>query len=51
MARAERFASIIEQVPGARGRDHPKLDGGGHFLQEGKGEELARIVADLVAEG
>lgn len=36
------------RVPGARGRDHPVLRGGGHFLQEDRGEELARVVADFV---
>jgi haloalkane dehalogenase len=36
-------------VPGARGLDHVTLAGGGHFLQEDVGPELARVVADLVA--
>ena len=36
-------------VPGAQGRQHPTLRGGGHFLQEDVGPELARVVADLVA--
>ncbi|HZR15365.1 MAG TPA: haloalkane dehalogenase [Acidimicrobiia bacterium] len=35
-------------VPGARGRAHPTITGGGHFLQEDKGEELARVVVDFV---
>ncbi len=35
-------------VPGARGREHPTVVGGGHFLQEDKGEELAAIVAEFV---
>ena len=38
-----------ERVPGARGQDHRTLAGGGHFLQEGRGVELAEIVADFVA--
>lgn len=36
-------------VPGAQGLTHPVLAGGGHFLQEDVGPELARVVADLVA--
>ena len=41
---------FIERVPGAQGRSHPKIEGGGHFLQEGRGAELARIVADFLSE-
>src|SRR3954470_13538477 len=36
-------------VPGAQGRPHTTLRGGGHFLQEDVGPELARVVVDLVA--
>lgn len=36
-------------VPGAQGMPHTTLAGGGHFLQEDVGPELARVVADLVA--
>ena len=36
-------------VPGAQGREHVTIEGGGHFLQEDKGPELARVVADFVA--
>ncbi|MGY2083588.1 haloalkane dehalogenase [Blastococcus sp. SYSU DS0539] len=36
-------------VPGARGMAHTTLPGGGHFLQEDVGPELARVVVDLVA--
>jgi haloalkane dehalogenase len=35
-------------VPGAKGQAHTTIEGGGHFLQEGRGEELARVVADFV---
>ena len=38
-----------ERVPGARGRAHTTLAGGGHFLQEDVGPELARVVAAFVA--
>ncbi len=36
------------RVPGARGQSHQTIEGGGHFLQETRGEELATIVADFV---
>ena len=35
-------------VPGAKGLPHTTLAGGGHFLQEDVGPELARVVLDLV---
>ncbi len=35
-------------VPGAQGRDHPIIEGAGHFVQEDAGPELAGIVADLI---
>ncbi|MFN2425920.1 MAG: haloalkane dehalogenase, partial [Candidatus Binatia bacterium] len=28
---------------------HTTISGGGHFLQEDKGEELARVTADFIA--
>ncbi len=37
-----------ERVPGARGVPHATITGAGHFLQEDKGEELARVVLDFV---
>ncbi len=37
-----------ERIPGAAGQAHRTIRGGGHFLQEGRGEELATIVADFV---
>ena len=36
-------------VPGAQGMPHTTLPGGGHFLQEDVGPELARAVAALIA--
>ena len=35
-------------VPGAKGRPHTVIEGAGHFLQEDKGEQLVRAVADFV---
>jgi haloalkane dehalogenase len=36
-------------VPGAQGRAHVTIAGGGHFLQEDRGPELGRVVAEFVA--
>lgn len=36
-------------VPGANGAPHTTITGGGHFLQEDCGPELARVIADFVA--
>jgi haloalkane dehalogenase len=41
-------ATFRERIPGAKGQPHVTIAGGGHFLQEGRGEELARVVADFV---
>jgi haloalkane dehalogenase len=38
-----------ELVPGARGQPHVTIASAGHFLQEDKGEELARVVIEFVA--
>jgi haloalkane dehalogenase len=35
-------------VPGAAGQTHTTVTGGGHFLQEDKGEDLAAAVIDFV---
>jgi haloalkane dehalogenase len=35
-------------VPGCEGQPHTTIEGGGHFLQEDRGEELARVVAAFV---
>ncbi|MEM7084372.1 MAG: haloalkane dehalogenase [Pseudomonadota bacterium] len=37
-----------KEVPGARGRRHPIIEGAGHFLQEDKGVELANVVAEFI---
>jgi haloalkane dehalogenase len=36
------------QVPGTAGQPHTTVEGGGHFLQEDRGPELARIVVKFV---
>jgi haloalkane dehalogenase len=35
-------------VPGAQGQPHTTIEGGGHFLQEDKGPELAKVVLDFI---
>jgi haloalkane dehalogenase len=40
---------LKEQIPGAAGQPHRTIEGGGHFLQEDRGPELAAAVIDLVA--
>ena len=40
---------FIGTVPGTEGRDHPKIEGAGHFLQEDKGEDLANVIANFIA--
>ncbi|MQA87181.1 MAG: alpha/beta fold hydrolase [Streptosporangiales bacterium] len=43
------MAPILQKaVPGARGRDHPTIEGAGHFLQEDAGERLGQVTADFV---
>jgi haloalkane dehalogenase len=37
------------QVPGTEGQPHTTIEGGGHFLQEDKGPELAQVVVDFIA--
>ena len=36
------------RVPGTKGQPHTTIAGGGHFLQEDKGEELGQIVVDFI---
>ena len=40
---------IFEQlVPGAAGRSRSPIAGGGHFVQEGRAEELSKIIAECI---
>ncbi|MGC2487015.1 MAG: haloalkane dehalogenase [Acidimicrobiales bacterium] len=47
-----RGADIVlrSEIPGAVGQNHTTITGAGHFLQEDKGPELARVVAQFVAD-
>lgn len=40
---------LQRQVPGAAGQPHTTIRGAGHFIQEDRGEELARVVNDFIA--
>jgi haloalkane dehalogenase len=39
---------LQERIAGAKGQPHTTIVGAAHFLQEDKGEDLARVVADFV---
>jgi haloalkane dehalogenase len=41
--------AFLRSVPGCDGQPHVTIEGGGHFLQEDKGPELAAIIADFIA--
>jgi len=36
------------RVPGAAGLEHVTIAGGGHFLQEDRGPELAQVIVDFI---
>jgi haloalkane dehalogenase len=43
------MAAIFQQsMLGAQGIDHPVIAGGGHFLQEDTGEELAKHIVHFL---
>ena len=37
-----------KEIPGCQNQPHPTITGAGHFLQEDKGEEFARVVVDFI---
>lgn len=39
---------LISRIAGAKDQPHTTITGGGHFLQEDRGPELAQVVIDLV---
>jgi haloalkane dehalogenase len=41
---------IQKLIPGAEGQPHTTIAGGGHFIQEDRGEELAAIVVDFIKQ-
>jgi len=40
--------AFLHKVPGAQGQPHTTIEGGGHFLQEDRGPELAAVIAATV---
>ena len=42
-------APFRAKVPGAQDHPHVTIEGGGHFLQEDRGPELAQVLIDLIA--
>ena len=42
-------APFRAKVPGAQGQPHTVIEGGGHFLQEDRGPELAGVINDFIA--
>ena len=40
--------AFVGRVAGAEGQPHTSIAGGGHFIQEDRGEELARLIAGFI---
>ena len=40
--------ALVPRIPGTAGQPHTVIKGGGHFLQEDRGPELATVVVDWV---
>lgn len=38
-----------ELIPGTKGQAHTTIEGGGHFLQEDRGPQLAQVIIDFIA--
>ncbi|MEM7097606.1 MAG: haloalkane dehalogenase [Pseudomonadota bacterium] len=41
-------AQFLEKVPGTKDLPHTTIKGGGHFVQEGAPEQVARVIIELV---
>lgn len=41
---------FLARIPGTKGQPHTIIKGAGHFLQEQKGEELARVIVDFIRQ-
>lgn len=41
---------FLAEVPGTKGQPHRTIEGGGHFLQEDRGPELAAAVIDFIEQ-
>jgi haloalkane dehalogenase len=42
--------AFIAAVPGTKNQPHTTIAGGGHFIQEDRGEELAKVIVDWLAK-
>jgi haloalkane dehalogenase len=42
--------AFMAAVPGTKNQPHTTIAGGGHFIQEDRGEELAKVIADWLAK-
>lgn len=40
--------AFVERIPGAKGQPHTTIRNAGHFLQEEKGPELAKVIIDFL---
>jgi len=40
---------FLGRVPGTEGQPHTTIEGGGHFLQEDRGPQVAQVLVDLAA--
>lgn len=40
---------FLRRIPGTKGQPHTTIVGGGHFLQEDRGPELAQVIVDFIA--
>jgi len=41
--------ALLDRIPGTKGQHHTVIEGGGHFLQEDRGSQLASVVNEFVA--
>ncbi len=41
-------APFLSRIPGTQGQPHTTIEGGGHFLQEDRGPELAQVLMDFI---
>ena len=44
------FKVFLREIAGAQGRENITIEGGGHFLQEDRGPDLAAVVLDALRE-
>lgn len=42
-------AVLLARIPGTAGQPHTTIEGGGHFLQEDRGEALAQVICDWLS--